>query len=439
MTQLHLSTLPSCQLSFCPWFVRYQDNRSSPFLDQVAYPNQVVLSPPCCTWCPSLHYRNREASTRPPHLGPYPSTRQSQLGSYHSTRHSQLGSYPSTRPSQLGPHPSSRPSQLGPSSRPSQLGPSTRPSQLGSYPSRRPSTRPSQLGPHPSSRPSQLGPYPSSRPSQLGSYPSSRPSQLGPHPSSRPSQPGPYPSSRTLHQILPAGFLPFQQTLPAGFLPLQQTLPARSSPLPQTLLLSGGAGRGHGSTPREQSPSLPPTESSSQTQPEEEQQVEEVEGEGLSHLLNELSFLNQNHSPLLSPAPGAPHPSLGGGVRRSGLGPSLLSEDLMEATQANGHMQGADGPQPNRYGALQDPQCSLKADKLTPPPLLQMKLGGANVRLSSGVRTEGTWKPMPRLAAMGLKGGPPPLTSDFTSNLAQENPDVPPQPAFRSPHSSLTG
>ncbi|XP_061762000.1 MAX dimerization protein MGA a isoform X2 [Nerophis ophidion] len=61
---------------------------------------------------------------------------------------------------------------------------------------------------------------------------------------------------------------------------------------------------------------------------------------------------------------------------------------------------------------------SLKGAVLTPPPLLHMKVGGAkmeahpNTVMSSGPGTEPrgdgvSWRPMPRLVPLGLKGAPP--------------------------------
>ena len=110
--------------------------------------------------------------------------------------------------------------------------------------------------------------------------------------------------------------------------------------------------------------------------------------------------------------PGHPCSSLGREPHKDGpLGPSLSTEDLTEATQVDTHLQNAAGPEPNGCHALHYPQCSSTSGTLTLPPLLQMNVGGAKVSESTNKRAVGAWKPMPRLAAMGVKGGTPHLTS----------------------------
>lgn len=134
--------------------------------------------------------------------------------------------------------------------------------------------------------------------------------------------------------------------------------------------------------------------------PGQQQARRGAEVEGLTSLLNEINFLNQQTVCVSSQVRQSsevndhPHcswiPQLDSG-----------SEDAvaMETQQA-----GIAGDQRTN---------SLKNGVLAPPPLLQMSMGGAKVaEPSTGKgptepgRTEGgvTWRPMPRLVPLGLRG-----------------------------------
>ncbi|KAK0140667.1 hypothetical protein N1851_022337 [Merluccius polli] len=372
------------------------------------FPTLVYLVPP-----PTDLQQLQENATE--QLGPLPHL-QTPLSAGPS---SLLGQYP-TRPSSLLCHYPTRPSSLlchYPTRPPSLLChyPTRPPSLLCHYPTRPPSllchypTRPSSLLGHYPTRPSALLGHYRTRPSLLGHYPTRPSSLLGHYPTRPFSLLGHYPTR-------PFTLLGQYPTRPPSVLGQYSiNWPSFLGRLGANVKLSPSR------PPTETQPGSLSPEEQQQQQQEEEQEEErgEVEGEGLSSLLNELSFLNQNHTPpadqpLFSSVPRPLCSSLGGGVGGGGGGarepllkPSLSNEDLMEAARVNGHMQSADGPEPNGYAALHYPQCSSKGDTLTPPPLLQMKVGGAKLSKSTNERAAGAWKPMPRLAAMGVKGGPP--------------------------------
>ncbi|KAM4625363.1 MAX dimerization protein MGA a [Polymixia lowei] len=201
------------------------------------------------------------------------------------------------------------------------------------------------------------------------------------------------------------------------------------------------------------------------TAPEEVKVKEEVgegsDGESLTSLLNEIVFLNQQvcgadgvtlstlpRKPSSEPGPstltGAPlgmesmggaqeEGEVGGGMDKScSLSPLFLEldEDPIESSTENtvvlnGHNQtgpasGADSstsPATNRQSQLHNPQCTAKGGTLTPPPLLQMKVGRVGDRAktveSTNERAEGQesglqWRPMPRLVPLGLKNNAQP-------------------------------
>lgn len=62
--------------------------------------------------------------------------------------------------------------------------------------------------------------------------------------------------------------------------------------------------------------------------------------------------------------------------------------------------------------------CNIKHDAPTPPPLLQMKTGGCTTTDSQKEQFNLSWRPMPKLAPLGLKTqetGPPKLISSHVS------------------------
>ncbi|CAL8303296.1 unnamed protein product, partial [Boreogadus saida] len=186
------------------------------------------------------------------------------------------------------------------------------------------------------------------------------------------------------HQTLfSAGSPPPHQTLfSAGAPPPHQTFPAGSIPHPQTPPPSGGPGaKLEECWPRPPGPVLPAAAPPSGTRPA---LLIPGGGKALSPSPNQLSFLGANIGPpadrtALSSVPGHPCSSLGRGPHKDGpLGPSLSTEDLTtEATQVDGHLQSAAGPEPNGCNALHYPQCGSTSGTLTLPPLLQMNVGGA--------------------------------------------------------------
>lgn len=134
---------------------------------------------------------------------------------------------------------------------------------------------------------------------------------------------------------------------------------------------------------------------------DQDQVGEGAESESLSSLLNEIVFLNQQ---TVSTATAAVTDTAVGGAKEQ-------SHAHMETEEA-----GLEGPQP---GPAND---NTKDGSLAPPPLLQMKVGGVKVAATtnsgpaatagtSGARAKGeggvAWRPMPRLAPLGLRGAPP--------------------------------
>ncbi|XP_059907275.1 MAX dimerization protein MGA a isoform X3 [Gadus macrocephalus] len=220
---------------------------------------------------------------------------------------------------------------------------------------------------------------------------------------------GPAAGSQPQPQTLQAGSLPHQTLFSAGAPPPHQTFPAGSIPHPQTLPSGVPGAKLEECGPRPPGPVLPAETRPALLTPDG--------GKALSPSPNQLSFLKANIGPpadrtALSSVPGHPCSSLGREPHKDGpLGPSLSTEDLTEATQVDEHLQSAAGPEPNGCNALHYPQCSSTSGTLTLPPLLQMNVGGAKVSESTNKRAVGAWKPMPRLAAMGVKGGTPHLTS----------------------------
>lgn len=138
---------------------------------------------------------------------------------------------------------------------------------------------------------------------------------------------------------------------------------------------------------------------------------QDADGEGLTSLLNEIVFLNQQT------LPGKPLkdvPEDGGGHAHS---PWFLqldsdSDDIvtkeMEEAGLNGHSETMQEGSANE---------NAKGGILAPPPLLQMKVGVAKTAdpASSdgaaagggGARQREAWRPMPRLVPLGLRGAPP--------------------------------
>ncbi|XP_075941314.1 MAX dimerization protein MGA a isoform X2 [Anarhichas minor] len=138
------------------------------------------------------------------------------------------------------------------------------------------------------------------------------------------------------------------------------------------------------------------------------------EDESLTSLLNEIVFLNQQTVPLSSENPSSEEAAVGGATEQGHAhSPWLLeldsdSDDLMETT----------------WGGRQLGPANENANALAPPPLLQMKVGGAKVADppssdraaggedeggGGGSRREGcvAWRPMPRLVPLGLRGNAP--------------------------------
>ncbi|XP_041809644.1 MAX dimerization protein MGA a isoform X4 [Chelmon rostratus] len=151
--------------------------------------------------------------------------------------------------------------------------------------------------------------------------------------------------------------------------------------------------------------------------PEQQQETrEDPVGGNLTSLLNEIVFLNQQAMTSEVPLAGKPSSEAGQCVDGHAHSPWLLQLDSdsddtvtteMETTQSGLEPGPANG---NSVGSV-----------LVPPPLLQMKVGGAKMvdpassdgaaggEGGSGQRREGSvaWRPMPRLVPLGLKGNPP--------------------------------
>ncbi|CAN9501918.1 unnamed protein product [Ophioblennius macclurei] len=126
------------------------------------------------------------------------------------------------------------------------------------------------------------------------------------------------------------------------------------------------------------------------------------DGESLTSLLNELVFLNQQNVAVATPADRG---SAVGGANEPG-----------NATKHDVDSDGTSVTEMDRPGLSKHSNlANTKAGVLAPPPLLQMKVGGANISESSscdeeGGRREGgvAWRPMPRLVPLGLRGNPAP-------------------------------
>ncbi|MBN3298723.1 MGAP protein, partial [Amia calva] len=88
----------------------------------------------------------------------------------------------------------------------------------------------------------------------------------------------------------------------------------------------------------------------------------------------------------------------------------VVGSPSRSSTVANGHDQ-------------QSPNPSLKGDSLTPPPLLQMKTGSAitsvDTSKDSSKDIELSWRPMPRLAPLGLKVSSNPCLDGASSSAKQ--------------------
>lgn len=153
---------------------------------------------------------------------------------------------------------------------------------------------------------------------------------------------------------------------------------------------------------------------------EEQQEKSGEEEESLTSLLNEIVFLNQQAiTTAEAPLPRKPSSEVGQEEEEGHAhSPWLLQLDsdtddavTMETEKVglNDHAQTTQSRQPADGGAL------------APPPLLQMKVGGAGVvDLTSSDEAAGgeagnverkergvAWRPMPRLVPLGLRGNPP--------------------------------
>lgn len=137
------------------------------------------------------------------------------------------------------------------------------------------------------------------------------------------------------------------------------------------------------------------------------------ESEGLTSLLNEIVFLNQQVVTTVTTA-GVPSPRRLSSEGHA-LSPWLLqldsdSDDMVTMETSEAELNS--GPQPASENTT--------SGVLAPPPLLQMKVGGAKVAdpaSSHGATEEGgdeaegkegsvAWRPMPRLVPLGLRGNP---------------------------------
>ncbi|XP_058472253.1 MAX dimerization protein MGA a isoform X2 [Solea solea] len=131
--------------------------------------------------------------------------------------------------------------------------------------------------------------------------------------------------------------------------------------------------------------------------------------ESLTSLLNEIVFLNQQTVATATTAQDCSE----GGVRKLDHthSPELDCDGTVTTETKEAGLQG--------HTDMTQSRPSTKGGVLAPPPLLQMKVGGANViePVSSdkaAVGGEGgpgkgdsTWRPMPRLVPLGLRGAPP--------------------------------
>ncbi|XP_039992476.1 MAX dimerization protein MGA a isoform X3 [Xiphias gladius] len=163
------------------------------------------------------------------------------------------------------------------------------------------------------------------------------------------------------------------------------------------------------------------------------EQPPETRGDGetetLTSLLNEIVFLNQQNVSVAVTAEVSSEAdaAVGGGKRRvQAHTPWLLhldsdSDDTVAAEMEEAERQGH--TETTQAEAQTGPaNGNTKGGVLAPPPLLQMKVGGAKVADAAssdesaaaggsggGGKTEGgvAWRPMPRLVPLGLRGNPP--------------------------------
>lgn len=157
-----------------------------------------------------------------------------------------------------------------------------------------------------------------------------------------------------------------------------------------------------------------------------EHQQETREDESLTSLLNEIVFLNQQtvtaataEEMLLPGQPFSEDTVVGGDMEQGHAhSPWLLeldsdSDDATETEKAGLNDYTDMTPSGLQPGPA---DVNAKVGVLAPPPLLQMKVGGAKVAdpassdgaEGGGRREDGVaWRPMPRLVPLGLKGNPP--------------------------------
>lgn len=128
------------------------------------------------------------------------------------------------------------------------------------------------------------------------------------------------------------------------------------------------------------------------------------DGEGLSSLLSEIVFLNQQNVATAT----EPEAAVGGAKEQSHA-PQASDDPVAMETEEEEAEPAAPTHDVTRDGGL------------APPPLLQMKVGGAKAtapgssdatateRGGGGATGQGgvAWRPMPRLVPLGLRGAPP--------------------------------
>lgn len=148
---------------------------------------------------------------------------------------------------------------------------------------------------------------------------------------------------------------------------------------------------------------------------------QDADHESLTSLLNEIVFLNQQTVATLKPSSEAgqlEEAAAVSGAEEQGHAPHspwLLQLDSDSDDALSTEMTQSE-PQPGPANG--------KGGALAPPPLLQMKVGGAKVTVpassdgAAGGEGEGigrgakrgggvAWRPMPRLVPLGLRGNPP--------------------------------
>lgn len=114
----------------------------------------------------------------------------------------------------------------------------------------------------------------------------------------------------------------------------------------------------------------------------------------------------------LSHPPGPPgqkfdhHPG-----QQSNIWSGTVLDSVDNSTLGSGQDPAMNG-QNQEQSPLAPPPGTTKGGALTPPPLLQMKLGGVAMvadnseRAEENRESEVAWRPMPRLAPLGLKSNP---------------------------------